>query len=150
MIRVAPILATLIAAGVIFDFVDALGAFADRAPDSVNWLAAVGELAFLVATVLCVILAVRRKQLAFVWMLAPLSGALLAAGYYVHTPPYCNDCRDSTTLPSAEPWVFAVAGACLISGAVAARWPPISSAATALTLLAAVALGLVIGYHTIS
>jgi hypothetical protein len=75
---------------------------------------------------------------------------LVAAGYYAPTAPYCRGCKDAGTLPSAEPWVFAVAGACVLAGAMTARWPRAGIAAIALTMLGAVALGLVIGYHTIT
>ena len=146
----APVLTATIAAGATFDLVDALGAFSGRPPDTVNWLSAIGGLTFWVATIICVVFAVLRKPLAFAWTLAPVSGALLAAGYYVHTAPYCRGCKNAATYPSAEPWVFAVAGACVLAGAITARWPRFGLVATVITMLGAVALGFVIGYHTIT
>ena len=76
-----PVLAAVIAAGAVFDLVDALGAFSGRAPDALYWLPGIAGVTFWVSVVLCVILAARRKRLAFVWILAPVCGALLAASY---------------------------------------------------------------------
>ena len=145
----APLIAVAFA-GAAYGLADAMNAFPAYRQGPAGSLSGVAGLTLVVAAILCVVLVARRATPAFTWFVAPVYGALVLVGYYVHTAPYCRVCRDSTTLPSARPWVFAVAATCGVAGIVAARWPRLGLLVTGAALLGAIALGLVIGYYTIS